>query len=493
MTFSPRSQPRRSSASAKQPRSRFAPRPFEVDTDTEQAETDFSKIQPQLNSQSTVNFATMPLYPPVQAKLTIGEPGDKYEQEADRTAAEVMRMPDPAPSVQQSPTEEEEALQTKSIDISSVNSASLQQKCSECEQEVQRSALLSRRESGNDTAEAGSDIESQLNRSKGGGSPLSDEVRSFMEPRFGADFSQVRTHTGGAAVQMSEAIGAHAFTHGNDIYFGAGKSPANSDLTAHELTHVVQQTGGAQIKRDFEQTTLGLSYLAGHRDNQLGREESNRKPVARATIQRQVTVNPGGPDPCLELIQQIIEFLEELARRINDALDDPHELFKYHRKISDAHPDYGSWDGHRDRYYYDRDRLRQKIAEWESNDDCKGYPLTQKQQYELTEAEEFKEKDFPEKPAPVMYEQKEEAPAPRSTLDEIKEFARRVVETGVDAEQAAEQFFVEHPGIAWTVLGLGAVGIIALVADDVTIAGIADDVLVPVIATLMRVAWRFAI
>ncbi|MBD2013025.1 DUF4157 domain-containing protein, partial [Microcoleus sp. FACHB-53] len=93
------------------------------------------------------------------------------------------------------------------------------------------------------------DLENQLTNSKGGGSPLPDEVRSFMEPRFGADFSQVRVHTDSQAIQMNQAVRAQAFTHGNDIYFGEGKSPAISDLTAHELTHVVQQTGGIKLQR----------------------------------------------------------------------------------------------------------------------------------------------------------------------------------------------------------------------------------------------------
>jgi hypothetical protein len=76
-----------------------------------------------------------------------------------------------------------------------------------------------------------------------------------MEPRFGADFSGVRVHTGGEAVQMNRELGAQAFTHGSDVYFGAGKSPGNNELTAHELTHVVQQSGdGVKPKKEKPQT-----------------------------------------------------------------------------------------------------------------------------------------------------------------------------------------------------------------------------------------------
>ena len=126
------------------------------------------------------------------------------------------------------------------------------------EEELQAKPLVQRQEaapeeeqlqtkrSPDGNSHASNNLESQLGASKGSGSPLPDQVRSFMEPRFGADFSQVRVHTDSNAVQMNQALGAQAFTHGHDVYFGAGKSPAISDLTAHELTHVVQQTGTIQ-------------------------------------------------------------------------------------------------------------------------------------------------------------------------------------------------------------------------------------------------------
>jgi len=96
------------------------------------------------------------------------------------------------------------------------------------------------------------DLENQLNATKSGGSPLPNEVRSFMEPRFGADFSQVRVHTGSESVQMNRDLNAQAFAHKQDIYFGSGKSPGNNALTAHELTHVVQQTNpSSSIQRSL--------------------------------------------------------------------------------------------------------------------------------------------------------------------------------------------------------------------------------------------------
>ena len=82
-----------------------------------------------------------------------------------------------------------------------------------------------------------------------------------METRFGADFGQVRVHTGSDAVQMNRDVQAQAFTHGRSIYFGAGRYDPSSTpgrrLLAHELTHVVQQGAagpGPRRKPDAEQT-----------------------------------------------------------------------------------------------------------------------------------------------------------------------------------------------------------------------------------------------
>jgi DNA-directed RNA polymerase subunit M/transcription elongation factor TFIIS len=119
-----------------------------------------------------------------------------------------------------------------------------------------------------DTSVVGeTNLESRLNQSKGGGRPLPDEVRSFMEPRFGTDFSQVRVHTGAEAVQMNRAVGAKAFAHQQDIYYGAGESPRKDELTAHELTHVVQQTGKVQNKLQ-PVTFQALPHLAREFDQQ---------------------------------------------------------------------------------------------------------------------------------------------------------------------------------------------------------------------------------
>ena len=181
----------------------------------------------------------------IQTKLTVGAPGDVYEQEADRVAAQVMSMPVAAaagPQVQRFGEEPSSVGMYSSLarSITPVVQRRL-------DQQVQMYSVVQRafQAGGN---EASGDLESRLNASKGKGSALAPEVRGFMEPRFGADFSNVRVHTGSEAVQMNRELGAQAFAHGSDVYFGAGKSPGNNELTAHELTHVVQQGAAPDIQ-----------------------------------------------------------------------------------------------------------------------------------------------------------------------------------------------------------------------------------------------------
>jgi hypothetical protein len=87
-----------------------------------------------------------------------------------------------------------------------------------------------------------------LDNPGGPGQPLSSESRDFFEPRFGYDFSEVRIHSDTGAAQSAAALHANAYTLGNDIVFNEGRyAPHGSEgkrLLAHELTHVVQQSGG---------------------------------------------------------------------------------------------------------------------------------------------------------------------------------------------------------------------------------------------------------
>lgn len=88
-------------------------------------------------------------------------------------------------------------------------------------------------------------LSGRINAARGGGSALDGGARASMEGAFGADFADVRVHTGAEADALSRSISAKAFTTGSDIFFRDDASPGDHGLLAHELTHVVQQRGGA--------------------------------------------------------------------------------------------------------------------------------------------------------------------------------------------------------------------------------------------------------
>ncbi len=160
----------------------------------------------------------------VQAKLKVNEPRDIYEQEADRIADQVMATPT-HPALNGAPPR------------------------------IQR---FSRQSNGLDPAPASVD---QTLASPG--RPLEPALQQDMAQRFGHDFSKVRLHSGTAAQQSAQDVNAIAYTMGHDIVFGAGRfAPGTHEgrrLLAHELTHVVQQSGSGGIHVDSSNEKRGLS------------------------------------------------------------------------------------------------------------------------------------------------------------------------------------------------------------------------------------------
>jgi hypothetical protein len=220
-----------------------------------------------------------------QTKLQVGKPNDHFEKEADHTADLVVQrmheravIADPvqgskkkgpaiSPIVQKKcaecekeeqlkKKEEEEQqpegrLQKKPIFESNARGeeeGSVQRKCSHCEEEqvVQASGVQG-------APVPSASTEQSLRSSKGSGRALPSATKGALESSFGADFSGVRIHDDSAAVQMSRDLNAQAFTHGNDIFFNAGRydttSAAGKHLLAHELTHTVQQGASQTVSR----------------------------------------------------------------------------------------------------------------------------------------------------------------------------------------------------------------------------------------------------
>ncbi|MDY9927086.1 DUF4157 domain-containing protein [Methanosarcina sp.] len=163
----------------------------------------------------------------LQAKLRISQPNDIYEQEADRVAEGVMKMPDPV----------------------------LRRKCTTCGKEEKKAfqAKESPAQFPGTRDHENPPLVHEVLQSPG--RPLDPATRAFMEPLFGYDFSRVRVHSGGAAERSAQDLNAHAYTVGHNIVFDAGRlAPSTYEgqrLIAHELMHVVQQSSSGQVKPAF--------------------------------------------------------------------------------------------------------------------------------------------------------------------------------------------------------------------------------------------------
>jgi len=204
----------------------------------------------------------------IQAKLNIGEPNDKYEKEADETAAKVVQQINTSSqgqSVQrQESMEEEDELQMKS-DVPILQ----RQESMEEEDELQMKSLIQRREDLGGGV-ASTDLESSIQNARGSGQALEPNLQEEMGQAMGADFSGVRVHTDAQSDQLNKSIQAKAFTTGQDVFFRQGayvpSSRNGQELIAHELTHVVQQNGKA-VQRSFH-------------TKQQKKEDSMREPIA---------------------------------------------------------------------------------------------------------------------------------------------------------------------------------------------------------------------
>jgi len=219
--------------------------------------TDFSEsisspIDHVLSLQRTIgNQAVQRLFKSgvIQAKLRIGQPGDIYEQEADRVAEQVMRMPEP--QVERQPKkEEEELIQTKPL---AEQITPLVQRQVEPEEDEEEEEPVQTKQTGGQAPQVSPSLEAQIQSLKGRGKPLPESDRAFFEPRFGYDFSQVRVHMDERAAESARTVNAQAFTIGQDVVFGAGQYAPDTTkgkrLLAHELTHVVQQTASVPTGR----------------------------------------------------------------------------------------------------------------------------------------------------------------------------------------------------------------------------------------------------
>ncbi|MDX1546666.1 MAG: DUF4157 domain-containing protein [Rhodothermales bacterium] len=188
----------------------------------------------------------------LQTKLRVSRPGDRYEREADRIADRVLRAEAPravrtsaaAPQVQRLAQTQEEDDEGRTVQGMGGT--------------VQRSAR------GTATPSVPESVYETLRTP---GRRLDAASQRFMEARLGAGFGDVRIHTDARAAASARAVAARAYTVGRDVVFGAGEyrpqTPDGQRLLAHELVHVVQQTGGGPLGAPAAAPAAGIQAAPG--------------------------------------------------------------------------------------------------------------------------------------------------------------------------------------------------------------------------------------
>ena len=249
-----------------------------------------------------------------QTSLRVSSPTDPAEREASAVARNVVQMPVPSAGAR------------PSVSGGSARSASRMHST------LLLPALLQR--DGNGAAQAAPEVATEIRASLGGGQPLPQAVRDFMQPRFRADFHRVRIHTDARAASLSARLSARAFAFGQDIFFAkdaySPDSAGGRELIAHELTHTLQQRAAApgkasrQAAPEVAQTTppqvqrLGfdtaLNYFAD-KANKLPGFRMLTIVLGKNPINKQaVDASPGN------VLRAIVEFIPG-ASLVTDALN----------------------------------------------------------------------------------------------------------------------------------------------------------------------------
>ena len=181
-----------------------------------------------------------------QTKLRVSQPGDAYEQEADRVADIVMRTP------KSGIPDDTRLINGPQISRLSAGEHEVGRQVADEEQisttEEADDEEIVPDETGMPKLKDHAEAPGPLNHiPRNGGRPLDAGIREFMEQRFSCDLGHVQLHTDREAAESAEKLNAHAYTVGHDIYFNNGRydpeTYSGQKLLAHELTHVLQQEG----------------------------------------------------------------------------------------------------------------------------------------------------------------------------------------------------------------------------------------------------------
>lgn len=317
---------------------------------------------------------------------------------------------------------------------------------------------------------------------------------------MGRDLSGVRVHQGSRASAKNASISARAFTYKNHVWLGASESAGPSFTMAHELVHVMQQTAPGPVGPQRRMADGAQAHAAAPTIRRVGMTPPGNCTQSQYIPLRARVVfwckEPDGlsqcqaSDSCGQLRLKIRQF--QMCARVRQELGD----------IC-----FGGGDrGHRRQVLSVRRGQANCMAIFRSK--CERRRVPHPVPVPVPVPEERRERrpiPIPVPTGPIT------APIPtgpvtapiptgpvttpvpmrpQSVWQIVAEWARHVAETQENPFTAAERLIAEHPNIAGSIAGVGVAAIIALLADDATGAGVADDVLIPIIGALEWVAAR---
>ncbi len=262
------------------------------------------------------NHAAAQLLRLAQPKLTVGASSDQFEQEADSVAAQVVAALQQSSVRTDAPTDN--GLSAVATDETPI-ARQIQRRAERTDAPTEDASI------GVDGGPVDAGLEAEIQSARSGGSALDSHTKASMESAFGADFSDVRLHTGAKAATLNRSIQAKAFTIGSDIFFGGAKPDVSSrggqELLAHELTHTVQQAGGSPAVQRwslFGKSEPKPAPEKGSKEEAKQREAAEKTRLASeraigAPEREKLKTQVGTEDP---------EAAKALAKRFQAALDE---------------------------------------------------------------------------------------------------------------------------------------------------------------------------
>lgn len=249
--------------------------------------------------------------------------------------------------------------------------------------------------------------------------PYREQIQKSFGPTH--DLSAIQAYSGGPAAHAASIIGANGYASGNRIAF---KQAPSLHLAAHEAAHIIQQRAGVHLSRgvglagdEYEQNADAIADRVVQGQPAADLLPGASKPAVKSgqqscscqgagcaacksqgTVPEQTTQGtaqtsdkllgegrqseavqlqpaPKAPFDCQSLLEKIKEFINTIKGRFYDLVNDEKGLQWDHWSVGDAHPEYGSVEGHQQQYRNWQQGLRNRLNEWNTNNCGDGLPV----------------------------------------------------------------------------------------------------------------------